>query len=105
MKLPTAALFVLMSTVASQAQEPAKSVALTPVPRSEEQWWVQRHEKCVAITKAGGVDVAFLGDSITQGWENQPAWATHFQPLKAANFGFSLVFRRSVSSFQLSGSW
>ena len=49
----------------------------------------QRHEKCAAITKAGGVDLAFLGDSITQGWEGQPAWEKHFAPLKAANFGFS----------------
>jgi lysophospholipase L1-like esterase len=89
MKLPLALASVLMLPAAIPAQEPARSVALTPVPRLAEPWWVQRHEKCVATTKAGGVDLAFLGDSITQGWENQPAWATHFAPLKPANFGFS----------------
>ena len=64
-------------------------VATTPVARDGEAWWVERHAKCVETTKAGGIDLAFLGDSITQGWEGQPAWETHFAPLKAANFAFS----------------
>jgi len=64
-------------------------VATTPVPRDGEAWWVERHTQCAALTAAGGVDLAFLGDSITQGWEGQPAWEKHFAPLKAANFGFS----------------
>ncbi|MFN0125615.1 MAG: platelet-activating factor acetylhydrolase IB subunit [Verrucomicrobiales bacterium] len=73
---------------AALAESPTH-VATTPVPRDGEGWWVERHAKCVEITKAGGVDLAFLGDSITQGWEGQPAWEKHFAPLKAANFGFS----------------
>lgn len=70
------------------AESPAH-VATTPVPRDGESWWVERHAQCVEITKAGGVELAFLGDSITQGWEGQPAWEKQFAPLKAANFGFS----------------
>lgn len=66
-------------------------VALNPVPRSGEKWWAERHASCVEKTKAGGVDLAFLGDSITQGWEGagRPVWEKHFSALKAANFGFS----------------
>jgi lysophospholipase L1-like esterase len=81
-----AASLLLMTT--ALAESPAH-VATTPVPRDGESWWVERHAKCVEITKAGGVDLAFLGDSITQGWEGQPAWEKTFAPLKAANFGFS----------------
>jgi lysophospholipase L1-like esterase len=75
--------------MAAALAEPPAHVATTPVPRDGEGWWVERHTQCVEITKAGGVDLAFLGDSITQGWEGQPAWEKHFAPLKAANFGFS----------------
>ncbi len=78
----------LLFATAAVAETPAH-VATTPVPRDDEGWWTERHAKCVEITKAGGVDVAFLGDSITQGWDGQPAWDKHFAPLKAANFGFS----------------
>jgi lysophospholipase L1-like esterase len=48
-----------------------------------------RHERFVSIAKAGGVDVVFLGDSITAGWEGsgKEVWAAKFAPLKAANFG------------------
>jgi lysophospholipase L1-like esterase len=66
-------------------------VATTPASRMNEQWWAERHQRCVETTKAGGFDIAFLGDSITQGWEGPGAatWAKMYAPLKAANFGFS----------------
>lgn len=62
-----------------------------PVHRLGEEWWKQRHESCSALTRAGGVDVAFVGDSITQGWESngRTSWDVHFAPMRAANFGFS----------------
>lgn len=86
-----ASLLVLLPSFVS-AEEPVDPVkiATTPVPRPD-AWWTQRHEKCVQVTKAGGVDLAFLGDSITQGWEGggKAVWETNFAPLKAANFGFS----------------
>lgn len=52
---------------------------------------MQRHALCVQKTKADDFAVAFLGDSITQGWEadGAEAWKRDFAPLKAANFGFS----------------
>lgn len=53
-------------------------------------WWLGRHEEKIAETKAGGGEIIFLGDSITQGWEaaGKTAWEKHFAPRKAANYGF-----------------
>jgi lysophospholipase L1-like esterase len=68
--------------------------ATTPVPRDAN--WVKRHEGFVEIAKKGGVDLLFLGDSITDAWggegHNPKAagakyFTEHFVPLKAANFG------------------
>ncbi len=35
----------------------------------------------------GDVDLLFLGDSITQGWNNNPIWQRYYEPRRAANFG------------------
>lgn len=72
-------------------QTTPQHVATTPVDRMGEQWWKERHERCVAMTQKGGIDVVFLGDSITQGWEGagKAAWDEHFAPMNAGNFGFS----------------
>ncbi len=61
-----------------------KNPAAVPLKRD-----VPRHKTFLKIAKKGGVDVLFLGDSITQGWEGngRKVWAENFQPLKAANFG------------------
>ena len=68
--------------------------AVKPVPRDPN--WVKRHDKFVEIAKRGGVEVLFLGDSITDAWggeghgQNSPGsklFAEKFVPLKAANFG------------------
>lgn len=65
--------------------------SIEPAERLGEQWWKDRHAACQQITAKGGFDVAFLGDSITQGWEGSgiAAWQKYFAPLKSANFGFS----------------
>ncbi len=67
------------------------NVAIKPADRLGEDWWKQRHEHCVELTKQGGFDLVFLGDSITQGWEGggKAVWDREYAPLKAANFGFS----------------
>jgi lysophospholipase L1-like esterase len=54
--------------------------------------WLKRHEGFVAEAKNGGIDVLFVGDSITDAWRTEPAlaiWKERFAPLKAANFGIS----------------
>jgi lysophospholipase L1-like esterase len=63
------------------------NTAIQPAPRDAA--WVKRHEGFVEIARKGGVDVLFLGDSITDGWRSKgkPVWEKHFAPLNAANFG------------------
>jgi lysophospholipase L1-like esterase len=65
----------------------AANTAIEPVPRDEK--WVARHEGFVAEAKQGGIDVLFLGDSITDGWRSRgkQVWDREYAPLKAANFG------------------
>ncbi len=50
---------------------------------------IDRHKKFLEIAKKGDVDVLFIGDSITQGWEGEgkAQWKKNFEPMKAANFG------------------
>lgn len=66
-------------------------VSTTPAHRMGEQWWKERHERCVEATKKGDLDVIFIGDSITQGWEGggKAAWDKYFGEYKTGNFGFS----------------
>lgn len=92
--------FVAWSIVAAHGgggwadDRPAKSTATTPVPR--ESSWKKRHEHFVAMAKKGGIDLLFLGDSITDLWGGEghgkasqggKIFRQEFEPLKAANFG------------------
>ncbi len=69
--------------------------AATPAPRTVDyDWmsvatWKEKHAADVAIALKGGVDLLFVGDSITEGWEwaDGEHWKKHFAPLGAANFG------------------
>ncbi len=80
---------VLLSVgLVAWADEAKKNPAAEPAPRDPK--WVTRHEGFVAIAKKGGVNVLFLGDSITDAWRGKAAketWDKHFVPLKSANFG------------------
>ncbi|MEZ0218109.1 MAG: platelet-activating factor acetylhydrolase IB subunit [Rariglobus sp.] len=60
--------------------------ATAPVPRND---WMEQHESFNAVAQKGGVDVVFLGDSITHGWctVGRHIWDERFVPLKAVNFG------------------
>ena len=74
---------------------PATNSAIRPEPRDPK--WVQRHEGFVALAKQGGIEVLFLGDSITDFWRREnnpnqgggPVWNKNYAPLHAANFGIS----------------
>ena len=48
--------------------------------------WDKMHAEDVLVAQFDQVDVLFVGDSITAGWDWQ-IWETHFRPLKSANFG------------------
>jgi len=67
------------------AAETAAAPQATPYQPKD----TRRHEEFVQIAKAGGVDVVFFGDSITDFWRRsgKAVWAKSFAPLKAANFG------------------
>jgi lysophospholipase L1-like esterase len=71
-----------------QAAFGGENPATKPMPR--EKGWLSRHDSFKKIAKKGGVDVLFLGDSITDAWRSGvagPTWKKYFVPLKAANFG------------------
>ncbi len=60
-----------------------------PAPTIPQEKDPARHQEFLAIAKAGGVDLLFLGDSITDGWRGggRAVWDKYFAPLHAANFG------------------
>jgi lysophospholipase L1-like esterase len=69
----------------------AENTALVPTPRDFPTNWMTRHEAYVAEAKKGGIDLLFLGDSITDGWRwsngGSKIWPQLYAPRHAANFG------------------
>jgi lysophospholipase L1-like esterase len=67
----------------------AENTATNPVPRDAK--WIARHEGFVKQAQQGGIDLLFMGDSITDFWRNRGSnvWHTYYAPLHAANFGIS----------------
>jgi lysophospholipase L1-like esterase len=53
--------------------------------------WMKRHESMNARVKKGNVDVVFIGDSITQGWEGagKEVWKEFYGERNAVNLGIS----------------
>src|SRR5215472_1010141 len=66
-----------------------KNPAIIPATRSSPTNWLARHEGFVKQAKAGGIDVLFMGDSITDGWRNsgKAIWEKYYGQRHAANFG------------------
>ena len=75
---------VLGFTASAFAQE---NDAIQPVPRDGN--WMKRHESFNARVKEGNVDLLFIGDSITQGWEGagKAAWSEKYGKRNAVNLG------------------
>ena len=73
---------------AKEEAKPAHS-AVTPVPR--EGGWMQRHELINSRAKPGDIQLLFLGDSITQGWESKDVqdkvWSKFYGSRKPMNAG------------------
>jgi lysophospholipase L1-like esterase len=88
--MKTAAAILALLTLCA-LELPAQNTALLPVPRDFPTNWLARHEAYVAEARKGGVDILFLGDSITDGWRwetgGKPIWEKTFAPRHAANFG------------------
>ena len=73
------ALALVLTGCASQQQQAFKSIegkthtAITPGVQTAEwasQWWMPRFESNNARLAQGNVDLLWIGDSITHGWEN-----------------------------------
>lgn len=64
--------------------------AVIPAPQRE-AWWMERHERTVDRIRQGHVDLIFIGDSITQGWEEdgRPVWNAFYQHRHAVNLGYN----------------
>ncbi|HNX33166.1 MAG TPA: GDSL-type esterase/lipase family protein [Kiritimatiellia bacterium] len=79
--------FVLAAVMAGSVW--AQQLSTTPVPRDE--GWVKRVERDAAKAKQGGWEVVFVGDSITDFWQNRgrAEWDKYFGPFKALNLGIS----------------
>lgn len=74
----------------TNSQRPAiKNPAIIPATRSNPTNWLARHEGFVKQAKAGGIDLLFMGDSITDIWRNRgkTVWDKYYGPRHAANFG------------------
>jgi lysophospholipase L1-like esterase len=58
-------------------------------PVSKPGNWMRQHESFLERAKKGNVDLLFLGDSITQGWNGggRSVWERFYGPRNAANFG------------------
>ncbi len=61
--------------------------ATEPAPRSGDP--MKSHERFLERAKAGNIDLLFLGDSITAGWNGggKEVWQRYYGPRNAANFG------------------
>ena len=95
--------FVLQSSLAAigailsgatlfAADDPATATvpqnkAIVPAPRPGN--WMQRHDKINERAKQGDVDLLFIGDSITDGWQGggNEVWKTYYGNRKAMNAG------------------
>jgi len=91
LSLTLATLFALASLSAAEETKPAATKPATVVPVNKpDDWWGKRHELINDRAKAGNIDVLFVGDSITQGWEGKGAakvWDKYFGDLKPMNAG------------------
>jgi beta-glucosidase len=61
-----------------------------PIPRIEvPEWWQRRFEGMNARVKQGNVDLVFIGDSITQRWEQDGSevWQKYYSRRNAVNLG------------------
>jgi beta-glucosidase len=75
---------------ATKAKAPAES-ATKPVPRNgpRDKSWMDRHLKMNERVKQGHVDLVFIGDSITHGWEGKgkEVWKEYYGNRNAVNLG------------------
>ncbi len=58
----------------------------TATPR-DEAYWRELHRGFLDHPDRSKIDLLFLGDSITDGWNDNATWERYYQPRRAARFG------------------
>jgi len=92
--LPFQVFTLVFASPWSQAQTTADAPAtVQPVEQSAQwavSWWMSRHEEKLEEARNRGdeVELLFIGDSITHGWD-EGLWAERFAQHGAFNLGFS----------------
>ncbi len=99
--------WLVLAALLAAAAGPVNPAA-TPLSRDNLPWWHARHAEALARVRQGHVDLVFLGDSITQDWEQHgppewkdfaPQWQRFYGDRNAVNLGFkgdttaSLIWR------------
>ena len=86
MRLTSMSLFAVVLGCAASAVAQDND-AIKPVPRDAN--WMKRHDSFNARVKQGNVDLLFIGDSITQGWEGagKAVWSEKYGKRNAVNLG------------------
>ena len=83
--------FAIVSTILTMpatAADPASPDTVQPVPRDDK--WMKVQDAINARAKQGDVDLIFIGDSITAGWQGKngkDVWANYYGSRKAMNAG------------------
>lgn len=81
-------IFSVIGLLSFAMQFALANTALIPTPKA-----TAFHERFVEEAKRGGIDILFLGDSITQYWGDPgrglPVWQREFGQMRAANFGIN----------------
>jgi lysophospholipase L1-like esterase len=87
--LPIFAASICFSQDTNSQTAPVKNPAIIPVTRGNPTNWLARHEGFVKQAQAGGIDLLFMGDSITDNWRNRGknVWDKVYGSRHAANFG------------------
>src|SRR2546423_1336353 len=89
---------LLLLCGANPVPQPHKVLAATPLSRMDLPWWRARFEAKQAELRKGNFDLVFLGDSLTQAWENHgppdwldsaPVWRRFYGDRNAINLGFT----------------
>ena len=74
-----------------------RTESVTPAMLNESwsiDWWLPRHQQKLEekrkLVAAGGPELVFIGDSITQGWEDpgREVWQRHYAKHRALDLGF-----------------
>lgn len=83
---------LIFASALSSAGEDLTPSGTNPTPRTKEfSWmsidtWNKMYVEDIAVAEQGGVDLLFVGDSITAGW-NGDIWQKNFAQYHPANFG------------------